>query len=530
MAVDTSGMERALGAIGSTFRLVRLYPPTHPAVMEAVRQVTAALPALAAQGTVEWKVGATGLAWHGQHILPRNAQLAELAGLLYSHGVRAIQAHPGLKAEHLLALFGVATGNVPPDDAMLGRLTLMLSRRSGQRRSVPRRTAPSAAVPEQPAQASAPLIEGGTGMRGGGGAGGAGPPPAAMAASPSEAVAPRRASGVFRPDELPPDLEARRALAALQEATTPDAQRGAVERLQSLTAALLGLRDIAAVAEVIAGLDGALRTAQDPGVQELIGSVASALCEAPIVERMVARLGEARMPPTERQVLVEAVGALASLTTHRIVDAFLATPADLREPYRAAIRVAADRAIEALEARLNERRSDVVATATQMLGLTGSPAAVPLLLPLLRHRVEAVREAALLGLAEIGGREISRPAIPALKDESVLVRAAAARAIGVGGDQSATTVLIRRLDQEEDEGVLAELLRAIGRLGAREALAVLARFAEPGSRLNRRTAFVRAAAIEGLAHMAGGEARGLLELYRQDKDPAVKRAAEAALK
>src|SRR2546427_9197700 len=45
----------------------------------------------------------------------------------------------------------------------------------------------------------------------------------------------------------------------------------------------------------------------------------------------------------------------------------------------------------------------------------------------------------------------------------------------------------RRLDQEPDEGVQAELLRAIGRLGAKEALEVLARHAEPGGRVNRRS-------------------------------------------
>src|SRR5207237_109890 len=56
---DTTGLDRALGAIGTTFRLTRLYPPTHPAVQEALRQVGEALPPLAAVGTVEWKVGAT---------------------------------------------------------------------------------------------------------------------------------------------------------------------------------------------------------------------------------------------------------------------------------------------------------------------------------------------------------------------------------------------------------------------------------------------------------------------------------------
>jgi HEAT repeat protein len=213
-----------------------------------------------------------------------------------------------------------------------------------------------------------------------------------------------------------------------------------------------------------------------------------------------------------------------------VLEAVLAAPADLREPYRAAIRVAADRAIDSLERHVGDRREEIVAVAAEFLGLTGSTAAISLLLPLTRHRSEVVRERALFALAEIGGREIARPAISALKDESAAVRAAAARTIGVSGDVSASPLLIRRLDGEEDEGVQAELLRGIGRLGSRDALEVLAKWAEPGGRFHRRTPFVRAAAVEGLSHVAGNEARALLELYRQDKEPAVKRAAEAALK
>jgi len=135
-----------------------------------------------------------------------------------------------------------------------------------------------------------------------------------------------------------------------------------------------------------------------------------------------------------------------------------------------------------------------------------------------------------VGLAEAGGRETARPAMPALKDESVAVRVAAARTIAAAGDPASSTVLIRRVEQEPDEGVQAELLRAIGRLGAKEALEVLARFAEPGGMMHRRSATVRAAAVEGLRHIARPEARGLLELYSKDKEPAVRKAAEAALK
>src|SRR2546422_10618442 len=138
MAVDTVGVDRALGAIGTTLRLARLYPPSHPAVMEALRHISEALPVLAALGTVEWKVGATGLHWHGQHLLPRNSQIAELAGLLYARGIRAIQVNPGVTAEHWLGLFGVAVGNVAPDDAVLGRIAVLLGRRASQRPSASR--------------------------------------------------------------------------------------------------------------------------------------------------------------------------------------------------------------------------------------------------------------------------------------------------------------------------------------------------------------------------------------------------------
>ena len=521
MAADTAGVDRTLGAIGTTFRLMRLYPPTHPAVIEALRQIGEALPALAALGTVEWKVGVTGLHWHGQHLLPRNAQIAELAGLLYARGVRAVTLNPGMTPDHVLALFQVATGAVPPDDRTLGRITLALGRRTSarlQRLRTPTPATGGPAIPEPPAAPSAP------------------PPSAAATTEQSTAAAAdalmagKRASAAFRPDVLPVDVEVKRAVAALGNATTPEEQSAAVQKLGALAPQLLGLRDVAIAADAIAALDHLLPTAKDPKLLEAIDQSALALSERALVERLVHRLGEQRVPPEEREALVAAVAALASLSMGLVLDAFLAAPVDLRAPYRGAVRKAADRALEPLQGRLADQDPQVVAAAAEFVGLTGSPQAVTLLISLLRHPSEFVREAALLGLAEAGGREIARPAMPALKDESVAVRAAAARAVAAGGDPTSSTVLIRRVEQEPDEGVQAELLRAIGRLGAREALDVLARYAEPGGVMHRRSATVRAAAVDGLRHIARPEARGLLELYSKDKEPAVRKAAEAGLK
>ena len=520
MAIDTTGLDKALGAIGTTFRLTRLYPATHPAVQEGLRQIAAGLPALAALGTVELKIGATGLHWHGQHLLARNTQVTELAGLLYARGVRAIQVNPGVTPEQCLALFGVAIGTIGPDDASLGRITLLLGRRASQRVSASRAAAqPVQAAPPPPPQPPAPPPEP---------VGQAAPATPAPAPGP-ETVAPLHASPVFRPDALPPDLEAKRAVAGLLVARTVEEQRSRVEQLRQLTGALLALRNIGAIAEIIAGLDHALVEVQDPVAQEGIGDIAAALTDDVVVERMVARLGEARVPPAERAHLVNAVGALAAVAAGPVVDAYLNAPAELREAYRAAMRAAGERALETLQERLASKVPEVAAAAAEFLGLTGSPQAVQLLIGISRHADERVREAALLGLAELGGREVSRPAMPALKDESVLVRMAAARAIAAAGDAGASTVLIRRLEQEADEGVLAALLKAIGRLGAKEALEILAKHAEPGGR-PRRTPYVRAAAVEGLARLDRPEARALLELYARDKEPTVKRAAEASLR
>src|SRR5881394_3662270 len=202
MAIDTVAVDRALGAIGLTFRLARQYPASHPAVLESMKQIKASLAELAALGTVELKVGATGLHWHGQHLAPRNTQVAELAGLLFARGVRAIQVNPGVTPEQWLALFGVAVGNVAPDDAVLGRITVLLGRRASQRLSASRalgevppaaESPPAEAPPPQPPSASpapsqAPPPPPPT------------PPPAGpgpVAWSPTATVNPNRASGVF---------------------------------------------------------------------------------------------------------------------------------------------------------------------------------------------------------------------------------------------------------------------------------------------------------------------------------------------
>src|SRR5205814_8495677 len=92
-----------------------------------------------------------------------------------------------------------------------------------------------------------------------------------------------------------------------------------------------------------------LPMATDPKVVQAIDQVAVALSERGLVERLVHRLGEARVPPEEREAVVTAVAALASLSMGLVLDAFIAAPVDLRAPYRGAGRKAAGRALDPLQ-------------------------------------------------------------------------------------------------------------------------------------------------------------------------------------
>src|SRR3989442_12197017 len=107
---------------------------------------------------------------------------------------------------------------------------------------------------------------------------------------------------------------------------------------------------------------------------------------------MVHRLGEPRVPREQREALVAAVGALASLSMGLVLDAFLSASVDLRAPYRGAVRKAADRALEPLQGKLADRDPQVGAGAAAFVGRTGGPQAGALLAPLVRPAGQVVRE------------------------------------------------------------------------------------------------------------------------------------------
>ena len=496
MDARAAAVEHAIGRIGAGFRLSRLYPATHPAVAEALAQVRAALTAVTLALPVELRVLPHGAHWTGAPApAPGHAggPLADLGALLFTRGVRTATLGPGTTLEHVLVLFGVATGATGLEDAGLGPIALSrAARRSTQRIAID------------------PATE-------------------AEASGGSEFPRPRATAGmVFRPDALPAEIAARRGIQAMRAARDVPAREAAAAALAPVAAELVAQRHAGLAAEAILALDAA-RQAEPGQVGPTLARAAAAFAAGDVAVLLIERLADPHVPSAERDLVARAVGPLADVAAGLMVDAYLAAPEEGREPFRAAIRGGGELAIAPLEPYLADARPDVAAVAAEFVGLVGSARTGELLTPRVRHADERVRAAALLGLARVGGRALVRTAVPALRDVSAAVRAAAARAVAAAGDLSAVEVLVRRADEEDDEGTLAAVLRAIGTLGGPGALDALTRFAQPGTVLRRRSPFVRSAAVTALAQLPGPEARALLDHYTHDREPAVRRAAQAAM-
>jgi len=155
--------------------------------------------------------------------------------------------------------------------------------------------------------------------------------------------------------------------------------------------------------------------------------------------------------------------------------------------------------------------------------------AVPLLQRVALHPVPTVRTAVLRALARMGTSQ----AIETLGEMLVHSgdgRVDAARAIGDVRLEVLIPEIERVARRERDPETLAELGRALGRIGTPEAVTVLTQWAQPaGWRFWQRRVARRVAAVDGLRLAGGGGAIGVLQSLTADRDPEVLRAATEAL-
>jgi HEAT repeat protein len=173
---------------------------------------------------------------------------------------------------------------------------------------------------------------------------------------------------------------------------------------------------------------------------------------------------------------------------------------------------------------------EIIRRAAAVLGMLGVREAVPALTRVARHDDLTVRAAAIAALARLATPQAVE-LLGELLDEAgldgmgVVVDALGGAALGP---------LVPRIEnlgrRVRDARALATLAHALGRIGTRQAVGVLADWAAPpGWRFWRRRGAVRLAAVDGLRIAAAPEAVRILEGLSRDADPAVRRAALEAV-
>jgi HEAT repeat protein len=185
---------------------------------------------------------------------------------------------------------------------------------------------------------------------------------------------------------------------------------------------------------------------------------------------------------------------------------------------------------EQLVHMLDHQEWFVVRNVAELLGELGMEEAVPALARRLDHADERVRKAVALALAKIGTRSVAEPLHRALHDPAVDVRMQVA--LGIGGRKSLALAmpLVVAMEEEKDEGVVRELILALGRIGSPDAVQALIKCAQPAGRIfGRKPTALRLAAVEGLRLAGTPAAYGTLEGLADDGDRQVRAAARAAV-
>jgi HEAT repeat protein len=167
-----------------------------------------------------------------------------------------------------------------------------------------------------------------------------------------------------------------------------------------------------------------------------------------------------------------------------------------------------------------------------LLGRLGQPAAIDALVPLMSHRDESVRVAAVRAIGEIHEGAAEEPLRQALHHPDGRTRAAAAEAIAVWRGGALALLLVTPLESERDRDAWLALVNALGRIGTPETSSALEGVALTRRSLLRRQGYStgqRLAAVEALGLSEAPAARDTLERLAREAEGVVRYAADRVL-
>ncbi len=335
-----------------------------------------------------------------------------------------------------------------------------------------------------------------------------------------------RSTGVFRPNALPPEIEAHR-LAALLEVAMPGGAIASINRLGVVAVELSVQRDFATFAEAVASLARWAKT-DDAAAAEAARNALGTVINDGTLAGLIALVRDPRAAPAGKQAALTALGGVGERAVPALFDAYVgAADRAARAAFGGALRAAGPASVRHLAGRAATEHVDSVRAAAALLGRTGSAESAPVLALLVRHADPGVRAATVGALARLGGGEAGRLVMAALHDREPAVRLGAARAAARLADHGFGPILLGRLKEETDEAVVAALIDALGRL--REARAG-ARPRRAGARGERHVPPPPAGRARGRGPRAGGDrhARGAGRRGAVPGRPASRRARRRA--
>jgi HEAT repeat protein len=100
--------------------------------------------------------------------------------------------------------------------------------------------------------------------------------------------------------------------------------------------------------------------------------------------------------------------------------------------------------------------------------------------------------------------------------------------VGVLKVERAVRPLLERLEEESEAGVMEQVIRSLGQIGDPGAVQAIEKYAVPGF-FSRPARDIRIAGYRALASIGTPHARKVLEEARTDRDPEIRKVAEALL-
>jgi hypothetical protein len=487
-----------------------------PASTDEQKAALRALAALSREGTVKLDEREQLLIANDTSVPPAFEGVAEVAALMAGHGVSTITIDAGTSAAHILGVVRIlarapteAPGDAPGTAAEKRRAALGTTAVRFSSRAEPL-TEPA----EEPVQEPVPRAE--------------------RIAEPFAAETPEtpgrdawgdtgaegmtgHAGGRPKPTKPLPAL-----LAQLDQAGDVRAVTDVLDDLTSIAEDAAREGTVMTVVEILTRIAKRETEIEDAEVKRAVATAWHRLA-APEMMRVVA----AQLPhAAAKQDELIAVLAHADDDGAAVVEQLggLTAQSDGRAYFRALVKLRTG--IPALIQLLGDSRWFVARSAVDALGDMQAREAEQALTALMRHEDARLRNGARGALMRLGTPKALVAIQEALRCDDAALRIQAALAMGGRNDAHATRTLVHALNDEKDEEVQAAQLRALGKLGTRDAVQRLLEEAAPEQGLfKKKSSALRVAAVKGLAEAGTASAMVALRKLTLDKDESVREAA-----